>query len=87
MGHLGPLVLCTRAMNTLHFMEPYTMRATQVEVNQAASLMQYVRCIKREREEEQEVMLQSVNKTGTLSCARANTTEGCSALLRCRCQM
>ena len=35
MGHLGPLVLCTRAMNTLHFMEPYTMRTTQVEVNQA----------------------------------------------------
>lgn len=33
MGHLGPLVLCTRAMNTLHFMEPYTMRSTQVEVN------------------------------------------------------
>ena len=33
MGHLGPLVLCTRAMNTLHFMEPYTMRSTQVEVS------------------------------------------------------
>ena len=32
MGHLGPLVLCTRAMNTLHFMEPSTMRTTQVEV-------------------------------------------------------
>ncbi len=32
MGHLGPLVLCTRAMNTLHFMEPNTLRTTQVEV-------------------------------------------------------
>ena len=33
MGHLGPLVLCTRAMNTLHFMEPNTLRSTQVEVS------------------------------------------------------
>ncbi len=32
MGHLGPLVLCTRAMKTLHFMETNTLRTTQVEV-------------------------------------------------------
>lgn len=31
-GHLGPLVLCTRVMNTLHLMEPASMRTTQVEV-------------------------------------------------------
>lgn len=31
-GHLGPLVLCTRVMNTLHLMEPASMRHTQVEV-------------------------------------------------------
>lgn len=30
-GHLGPLVLCTRAMNTLHYIEPNTLRGTQVE--------------------------------------------------------
>ena len=50
MGHLGPLVLCTRAMNTLHFMEPYTMRATQVEVNQAFIFIQFMRYTKQEEE-------------------------------------
>jgi len=39
MGHLGPLVLCTRAMNTLHFMEPNTLRTTQVEVTHPFRLL------------------------------------------------